>query len=172
MKKDVTISTLLGIKQKDAADLLGVSIGQWSMYSAGKRDLPASAMILLAEILTYINTADAAAKGKEEKPKKESIEQLERLLLENRFRQTKLERKIAATARKQLAQSRMLLLSGFLEQQETGKQNAFGLSEVFKNKALKPSKVSFSALLSEQLHQQEVLVFEEELLQSKLEGLR
>jgi len=151
---------------------LGVSIGQWSMYSSGKRDLPTPAMVLLADVLAYINTAEAAEKGMEEKPEKESVQQLERLLLENRFRQTKLERKIATTARKQLAQSRLLLLSEFLSQQEAGKQNAFGLSEVFKNKALKPSKVSVPALLSEQLHQQEILAFEEKLLKEKLEALR
>jgi len=171
MKKDVTVTALLGISQQDVAVVLGVSPGQWSMYSSGKRDLPAPAMQMLGEILTYINAAEAASKDQEETQKKELIKHLEHLLRENKYRQVRLERKIAAMARKQFAQSRMLLLSEFLAQHEAVKKNAAGLSEVFKMKATKPAKISIQTLLSEQQHQRELLVFEEKLLVKKLEAL-
>jgi predicted transcriptional regulator len=59
MKKETTLTQLLGITQLDAAMLLGVTASRWSMYSSGKRDLPTRAMVLLAEMLAYVKSAEA-----------------------------------------------------------------------------------------------------------------
>ncbi len=172
MKKETTITQLLGITQQDAAMLLGVSTSQWSMYSSGKRDLPAPAMALLAEMLAYVKSAEANAKNKPaaDEPR-ETQEYLEERLRYNGYRQQQLERKIAAAQRKQLAQSRRALLSEFLEIRKAGKQVVKG-HEVLLIKTSKKGETTPSDWLTERQHQKELLELERSMLESKLVALR
>ncbi len=172
MKKETTITKLLGITQQDAAMLLGVSTSQWSMYSSGKRDLPTPAMMLLAEMLAYVKSAEAAPKSKKATgEQRETQLYLERRLLENEYRQQQLVRIMETTQRKKLAQSRMLLLSEFLEKRNAGKQVVKG-HEVFKIKATKTAQTTVTDLLAEQQHQKELFELERKMLESKLATLR
>lgn len=172
MKKETTITKLLGITQQDVAMLLGVSTSQWSMYSSGKRDLPAPAMVLLAEMLAYVKSAEATPKSKKATDEqKETQQYLERRLRENEYQQQQLVRKMETTQRKKLAQSRMLLLSEFLEKRNAGKQVVTG-HEVFKIKATQTAQTTVSDLLAEQQHQKELFELERKMLESKLATLR
>jgi len=55
MKNATTIKSLLGFTQEETAVLLGVSRGQWSMYVAGKRDLPSDAKKQFIAMLSLQN---------------------------------------------------------------------------------------------------------------------
>jgi transcriptional regulator with XRE-family HTH domain len=172
MKKETTLTQLLGITQLDAAMLLGVSTSQWSMYSSGKRDLPVPAMALLAEMLAYVKSAEANPKSKKATEEQGETQQyLERRLHENEYRQQQLVRKMETAQRKQLAQSRKLLLSEFLEQRNAGKQVITG-HEVFKMKVTQTAQTTVSDLLAAQQHQKELFELERKMLESKLTTLR
>ncbi len=172
MKKETTLTQLPGITQQDAAMLLGVSASQWSMYSSGKRDLPAPAMALLAEMLAYVKSAEASPKNKPttDEPR-ETQEYLEERLSYNKYKQQILDRKIAAAQRKQLAQSRRALLSEFLEMRKAGKQ-VVKAHEVLLIKASKKGETTPSDWLIERQHQKELLELERSMLESKLVALR
>lgn len=172
MKKETTLTQLLGITQLDAAMLLGVTASRWSMYSSGKRDLPTRAMVLLAEMLAYVKSAEANAKNKQatDKPR-ETQEYLEERLSYNKYKQQILQRKIAAAQRKQLAQSRRALLSEFLEMRKAGKQ-VVKAHEVLLIKTAKKGKMKGPDWLAEQQHQKELFELERSMLESKLVALR
>lgn len=115
MRKKSSISTLLGIRQQDIATLLGVTRSQWAMFDTGKRDLPLSAQQLLADMLVYINTSEAAAKSRSQDERHDAErKQLEYLLRENEYRQMQTTRKITIATKKLQAQQRQLLLADFL----------------------------------------------------------
>ncbi len=172
MKKETTLTKLLGITQQEAAMLLGVSTSQWSMYSSGKRDLPAPAMALLAEMLAYVKSAEASPKNKQATDEPGATQEyLEQRLRENEYRQQQLVRKMETTQRKQLAQSRKLLLSEFLEIRNAEKQVVTG-HEVFKMKATQTAQTNVSDLLAAQQHQKELFELERKMLASKLTTLR
>lgn len=171
MKKETTITRLLGITQQDVAMLLGVSTSQWSMYSSGKRDLPAPAMALLAEMLAYVKSAEAILQSKQPTDEPTETQQyLEHRLRENEYRQQQLVRKIEAAQRKNLSQSRMLLLSEFLEKRHAGKQAVKGY-QVLKMKATKTAQTTVSDLLATQQHQKELFELERRMLESKLAAI-
>lgn len=54
MKKETNLKTLLGLSQEEAAILLGVSRVQWAHFTDGRRDIPATAKVKLAEVLSSI----------------------------------------------------------------------------------------------------------------------
>lgn len=58
MKSTTTISSLLGLTQKQMALLLRVSRSQWSMYESGQRGLPLRARQLLAEMIGFLKFED------------------------------------------------------------------------------------------------------------------
>lgn len=62
MKKTTTISSLLGLTQKQMALLLQVHPTQWSMYESGKRGLPLAARQLLAEMIGFLKFEDKGSK--------------------------------------------------------------------------------------------------------------
>lgn len=62
MKNTTTLTSLLGLTQKQMALLLQVSRAQWSMYESGKRSLPLEARQLLAEMTGFLKFEDKSAK--------------------------------------------------------------------------------------------------------------
>lgn len=62
MKKQGTISDLLGVTQLTMAMLLRVHTSQWSMYESEKRNLPETATERLAEILDQMQTKGGHSK--------------------------------------------------------------------------------------------------------------
>jgi hypothetical protein len=127
---------------------------------------------LLAEMLAYVKSAEDTTKNKQPTDEPTETQQyLEHRLRENEYRQQQLVRKIEAAHRKKLAQSRMLLLSEFLEKRNAGKKAVKGY-QVLKIKATKTAQTTVSDLLAAQQHQKELFELERTMLESKLLALR
>ena len=80
MKKDITISKLLGASQLEMAILLGINASQWSMYESDDRDLPNDALSLMNEMLKHVQNE----KDKESKKQELIIQQQAKKILMNR----------------------------------------------------------------------------------------
>ena len=172
MKKEQTITAILGITQQDAAMLLGVNRSQWSMFESGKRDLPLAAKQLLAEMLTYLQSSEASAKNMLPEPSPAAQHQLERLLRENQYQQLLLEKKIAAATKKLHAQARLLQLTAFLSSRDNSKTSAIQFPTALVSKARQAPESALLAKLTEQQLRKEMLVLENLLLESRLRKLR
>ncbi len=172
MKKDHAISSHLGITQHELAMLLGVSRSQCAMFELGKRDLPLHAKQFLAEMLAYVQAPENAAKTIQTAPPKAAMQQFERLLRENEYQQLLAARKMAAAAKKQEAQSRLMKLAAFLSISKNSKQAMLGLAEGVVRKATNMNESSASEELTTQQHKYELLGLEKLLLESRLRKLR
>lgn len=62
MKKDASLKNILGLTQEEAAYLLGIERGQWSMYVSGKRNLPLAATEKLAALLKQVQQVKSHSK--------------------------------------------------------------------------------------------------------------
>lgn len=175
MKKEPTITALLGITQHEAAMLLCVSRSQWSMYELGKRDLPLAAKQLLAALLAYVQTPVTAAVSRpylvQQQAKKQ--QKCEDLLRENEYQQLVIAKKIAVLNKKQESQARMLQLAAFLDNQHAGSKTAdTAISKTIAAKVSKAVADECSAVLMEHEVKQELLVLENLLLEAKLRKIK
>ena len=171
MKKENAFRKLLGITQDDMALLLGVSRSQWSMYELGKRDLPVAASVLLAELLQHLNEPVLSRKAKPQLEQYiDGATHLERLRDDNQYQQLLIARKIAAAEKKYIRGVRQLQVVDFLTRRPTNKQAAgHELLKVIAKKASQLSETEGLALLMELQLQQEFLVMQGDLLQSKVQ---
>lgn len=127
MKKQSSITALLGLRQQDVAMLLQVHPSQWSMYESGKRDLPLAAKQLLAEILTYLKAPETTAKSlsqTKQQQTKQGQQYFEQLLLENEYQQQRLAKELAKLMKKRAAETSLLQLVDFLKSRPTSKGTA------------------------------------------------
>ncbi len=166
MKKQTTLTALLGLSQHEAAMLLGVSRSQWSMYESGQRDLPLHAKELLAALLAHMQSYDAAAKSNIT-PQKITNDQLQRQMQENEYQQLVIARKIARVAKKQEAQARLLHLSDFLSTHQAYKNANAQLRQTIASKATPEREAEFSDTLTKLRRQQQLLVLEQLFLESR-----
>jgi transcriptional regulator with XRE-family HTH domain len=172
MKREQTVTSLLGVTQLDAAMLLGVSRSLWSMYELGKRDLPLRATQLLADMLTYIQSQDVATKSANLSNPEAKLQQVERLLRDNEYQQLRIARALATATKKQEALARLSLLADFLKSRALGKeQSSFGSETLIRRATPKP-EASFSDTVFELQHQQELLELEKLILESRLRKIR
>lgn len=74
MKNKYNLKKIIGLTQEEAAMLFGVTIGHWSMFVIGKRDLPSESTIKLGALLQHL---------KEEKPLSEARQKLDKVEIEN-----------------------------------------------------------------------------------------
>ena len=168
MKKQTTLTALLGLSQQEVAMLLGVNRSQWSMFESGQRSLPLHANLLLSEILTHMKSFDATkSKGAAQEI---TPDQLQRQLLENEYQQLRIARKIAAITKKQDAQARLLHLSAFLNEQTTDKKEQPTLHQVIAAKAARQQEANFSVALNALQRQLEILAVEKQWLDGKALG--
>jgi plasmid maintenance system antidote protein VapI len=124
MKKEETITELLGTCQNEAAMLLNINRSQWSMFVSGKRDLPLEAKEQLAEILTYVQSAKAKnAENLLPSQKDETKERLEALLKENQYQQMRADKKVNRLEKKQQAGEAALHLVQYFENHPHKKNN-------------------------------------------------
>jgi len=171
MKKETTLTALLGLSQHEAAMLLGVSRSQWSMYESGQRDLPLHAKELLAALLAHMQSYDAAAKSTTAL-QKITNDQLQRQMQENEYQQLLIGRKIARIAKKQEAQARLLHLSDFLNAHHAYKNANPQLRQVITARTTPEREAEFSVVLSKLQYQLEILVMEKQFLASKASTMR
>lgn len=113
-----TIRELLGITQEDMALLLKVSRSQLSLFELGKRSLPATAMIKLAEILSHIKkrsleTSEFSYENTKFIQKKKTI--IEELLFLNKRKQMTLDKSTKAILKKQKNNEATLKLADYLK---------------------------------------------------------
>lgn len=89
MKKDAAFKNILGLLQEDAAYMLGITRGQWSMFVSGKRDLPLVAKQRLVVVLKHLQEKKDVSKESEAITKSERQQAHEKLQQDYRKLQIK-----------------------------------------------------------------------------------
>jgi len=139
-EKKSEIRALLGLTQAQAAQLLGVTRAQFSMYECGKRSLPTEAMVKYSEYVVYITQVIPTPKPiSKELHEKEIHASMDLLLEKYQLKQLKLERsvkKIKKEYQKAMALEQILVL----EQKNTTKQNDALLDQMMKEAQEKMKK--------------------------------
>jgi transcriptional regulator with XRE-family HTH domain len=168
MKKYDNIREILGITQEDLAAILKITRTQLSMYEIGKRELPSSAMIQLAEILRYLKedaskSAETTSLLKVQAIQKE--ETLEEMRKENHFKQLVLEKKLNVLEKKYKANFSAFQLTKYLEKQDTenGKLESH-LLKTIERKALAELNKNGLAMITKCKIEKEVLQAEEKII--------
>ena len=162
------ISTSLGLKQQELAQLLQVSRSQLSLYELGKRSLPLPAMEKLATLLTHSKKEAVNSESKNNIRVEDQIF-LKKLVLKNNHQQLLVERKIIALEKKQNALVTSKQLVAYLLKDESNMKKselAFLKTIETKNKDIE----NYAVLLLQLELKKEVLAFEEKLLQKKLQS--
>ena len=164
------ISTSLGLKQQELAQLLQVSRSQLSLYELGKRSLPIHAMEKLTIMLAL------AQKGKVKSEIKKSISNeeqnvLKKILLKNNHQQLLVERKIKALEKKQNALvTSKKLIAHLLKNEGKINKNELVVLKSIEVKLKKQEIEKYNTALLQLEIKKEVLVFEEKVLQKKLQS--
>ena len=164
------ISTSLGLKQQELAQLLQVSRSQLSLYELGKRSLPIHAMEKLTIMLAL------AQKGKVKSEMKKSISNeeqnvLKKILLKNNHQQLIVERKIKALEKKQNALvTSKKLIAHLLKNEGKINKNELVVLKSIEVKLKKQEIEKYNTALLQLEIKKEVLVFEEKVLQKKLQS--
>lgn len=160
------ISSSLGLKQQELAQLLQVSRSQLSLYELGKRNLPLPAMEKLATMLTYLKKEAL----KSETNKSISVDDqnyLKKLLLKNNHQQLLVERKITVLEKKQKAFTiSSELISYLLKDKSKMNKSEFAILKTIERK--NQESLNYATNLLQLELKKEVLRFEEKLLRKKL----
>jgi transcriptional regulator with XRE-family HTH domain len=115
MKQAFPTRSILGLTQDDMAQLLGIGRSQWSMFESGKRDLPTSAKLLLAEITHSLQRQGLVNKRTELPSHHTEMEQyVAKLLCCNKFKRLSIERKLDSANKKQQANLAVLQVARML----------------------------------------------------------
>ena len=171
MKREQTLSKILGVSQLDMAMLLGITRGRWSMYEIGKRDIPVNAKVILAEVLTMVEPVKNVDKSIPTPQPKYLQQHIEHLLSENKYLRLVAERNLAATQRKHAAQEKLVLLQQHLESFRDDKRLRQGALDGLTQKASKAGQDTVGVLLAKQQLRLELLNNEKDFLEWRLKGL-
>lgn len=170
MQKRKTISKLLGIKQEELAMLLKAHKSQLAMFETSKRDLPTTAMVLLAPMLQFVQ--EESLKSGSAEMLKAQVEQtkkvLAQLLKENQYKQKLLERKLEIAGNKYQANLSAIQLMRFLEEEAIKKgETPDALLKLIASRAASDLKNNNWELIIKYKIKYEVLQAEEKLLLKK-----
>lgn len=92
MKTD-SVAQLLGMTQREMAQILGVHPSQYSMFESGMRSLPVAAMQLLAEMMRYVRQPALERQGESNGDSNPHLhKELERLMRENEYQRLALQK--------------------------------------------------------------------------------
>ena len=171
MENKKSIRSLLGFKQEELALLLKVSRSQLSLYELGKRSLPVHAMEKLTIMLTLAQKGKAKSKVKKNiSVKEQNI--LKKLLLKNNHQQLLVERKIKALEKKQNALvTSKKLIAHLLKNEGKINKNELVVLKSIEVKLKKQEIEKYNTALLQLEIKKEVLVFEEKVLQKKLQSI-
>jgi len=174
MKKEHVISSILSVSQQDLAILLGVSRSQVAMYQSGKRELPVDALTKLGNMIAHMNkSAESGGDGISTSHYQTEKKQLESLLLENRYQQSRITREIELATRKQQAQLNVVQLARFLRNEESQKKSpSAGLLDAKAGKASGMLEGKGPAALTALKIKQGLLIHEKEWLDRRLDELK
>jgi len=174
MKRDETISSLLGVTQRDIALLLRIGFSHWSMYESGKRDLPPAALQLMSEMLEHVQAQEKRHEGRLESTDAHAKllrKHISNLLHENEYQQLVVDKKINAEERKQKAQFRLAQLVGFLQDRRAlNEKETPAVHRLFIKGSSKTLATDHSKLLLKLELKQQLLQLEQALLEAKLKG--
>lgn len=168
MKKRENIRDAFGISQEDLAIVLKVSRSQLAMFETGKRQLPSTALLQLAEILRYLQedaskSADTTSLLKAQAIQKEKA--LEHLVKENHYKQFALEKKLNVLEKKYNASLSAFQLMKYLEKQDVKKEEFEKLmAKIIERKALADLEKNGLAMLTKYKIEKEVLQAEEKII--------
>lgn len=168
MKKHDNIRDILGITQEDLAALLKITRTQLSMYEIGKRELPSTAIIQLAEMLRYLQedaskSADTISLLKAQAIQKEKA--LEELVKENHFNQMVLKRKLKVLEKKHNTSLSAFQLMKYLEKQDSKNEKLESpLLKTIERKSLAELNKNGLAMITKCKIEKEVLEAEEKLI--------
>ena len=171
MKNENTIRQLLGMTQEDIATLFGISRGRWAMFEIGRRSLPLAAQQLLAALLSHMQSNETA-KRLPQSAKQQQHEQkiIESLLHENEYQQLLLTKKTTALEIKCKAKIKTLQVTHFLSNRAESKSDLHNaLLQSISGKASRMLEIHGSASLFKLQLKQELLILEQQLLESKLQ---
>lgn len=121
MKKDGALKNILGLSQEEAAYMLGIERGQWSMFVSGKRNLPLKATQQLAVVLKHLQEKKSVCKENEVIAKAEQQQVQEKLQQDYRKVQIKLyktDKQISTVENLRTECFAALEVAAFLEQQQ------------------------------------------------------
>lgn len=170
MRKGKPICKELGLKQEELAVLLNISKGQLAMFETSKRDLPTTAMVLLAPMLQFVQ--EESLKSGSAEMLKAQVEQtkkvLAQLLKENQYKQKLLERKLEIAGNKYQANLSAIQLMRFLEEEAIKKgETTDALLKLIASRAASDLKNNNWELIIKYKIKYEVLQAEEKLLLKK-----
>lgn len=121
LKKDTALKNILGLSQEDAAYMLGITRGQWSMFVSGKRGLPLAATQQLAVVLKALQEKNGVSKESEAITKTEQQQVHEKLQQDYRklqIKQYKVAKQINTIENIRTECFAALEVAAFLEQQK------------------------------------------------------
>ncbi len=155
----------MGVTQSEMAMLLQISRAQWSMYESGKRNLPSSALALLAKIALCIQNTVAddnktLPSVMKEEGKKKVL--LQAMLKENQYQQLYISRKIDAAVKKNQSHIRSLQLINFLKTTQEISEQRLSFLTIIEFKAEKGIRINGTALTKLKIRQ--TLLQQEELI--------
>ena len=169
MKKKQNIRILLGMSQEDLALILQVSRSQIAMYELGKRSLPVDAMEKLTVMLSVVQNNTSIAMSKD---KISNFEQtfLKNKLLKNKHHQLIVEKRINALLKKQSAiNASKQIISHLLNKNSNIKKNEIAFLKNIEAKTQNKTAQNNAVTLLQLELKKEILVFEEKLIQKKLQ---
>lgn len=168
MRKRENIRDAFGISQEELAIVLKITRSQLAMFETGKRELPSTAIIQLAEMLRYLQenaskSADTTSLLKAQAIQKEKA--LEEMRKENHFKQLALERKLKVLEKKHKASLSAFQLMKYLEKQDSknGKLES-PLLKTIERKALTELNKNDLAMITKCKIEKEVLEAEEKII--------
>jgi transcriptional regulator with XRE-family HTH domain len=174
MKNNNSIREQLGITQESLAILLGVTRSQLSLYELGKRNLPVTAKVKLAEMLTHVQATTSKKKAQlpDIKTQVDKRKIIEELLFINKRKQMLLEKESNAIEKKEHSHKAALHLADYLFNQESKKQHELHLAAGIASKTTTQIEKKNWELLFKNQIKKELLQKEDKYLQNKLQKLQ
>ena len=168
MRKRENIRDAFGISQEELAIVLKITRSQLAMFETGKRELPSTAIIQLAEMLRYLQEDASKSTETISLLKEQEIQKgkaLEEMRKENHFKQLVLEKKLNALEKKYKANLMAFQLINYFEQQNTenyelGKE----MAKIIERKALAELNKNGLVMITKYKIEKEVLQAEEKII--------
>lgn len=121
MKKENHLKSLLGLTQEEAAMLFNITRIQWAQFTTGRREIPATAKLKLAEVLTALKNnkkSPTLTTQLLEIEKKKALDGLHQELKDIKFKTYALDKKINKIQQVRADAFKALEVANYLESQK------------------------------------------------------
>ncbi len=174
MKNTQPIRALLGMNQYDMAMVLGVSRSHYAMFEIGKRDLPANATKILAEMLANVQAPVKVTKKNplQAQINKAMYSKFEQLLHENEYQQALISKKILQLTKKYEKQTQLTKLANYFKSHpQAVHDKSFGFT-ANSQQTTQDFNIQFEVDLASIQVKQEVLILGKEVLETKMKNIK